>query len=131
MVPSQHYFMGGVEVGLKSETSMKHLYASGETCCNGVHGANRLASNSLLESLVFARLAAWDIAAKSLEERSQEVPKTTDWKQLEKEYGVKQEEYLDQEAYMRQCRERIWDEIEREKREGKKHEYNNKEIKCR
>lgn len=54
VVPSQHYYMGGVAVDLNSETSMKGLYAVGETCCNGVHGANRLASNSLLESLVFA-----------------------------------------------------------------------------
>jgi L-aspartate oxidase len=58
VVPAQHYFMGGIEVDLNSETSMKHLYAAGETACNGVHGANRLASNSLLESLVFARRAA-------------------------------------------------------------------------
>lgn len=58
VVPAQHYFMGGVYVDLNSHTSMRHLYASGETCCNGVHGANRLASNSLLESLVFAKNAA-------------------------------------------------------------------------
>lgn len=61
VVPAQHYFMGGVYVDLQSRTSMKHLYASGETCCNGVHGANRLASNSLLESLVFAKNAALDM----------------------------------------------------------------------
>mgnify|MGYP002513136662 CR=1 FL=1 len=42
---------------------MEHLYASGETCCNGVHGANRLASNSLLESLVFAKLLAEEMKA--------------------------------------------------------------------
>lgn len=58
VVPAQHYFMGGIRVDLDSHTSMGRLYAVGETACNGVHGANRLASNSLLESLVFAKRAA-------------------------------------------------------------------------
>lgn len=61
VVPAQHYFMGGIKVDLSSRTSMKGLYACGETSCNGVHGKNRLASNSLLESLVFARRAADDM----------------------------------------------------------------------
>lgn len=63
VVPAQHYFMGGIWVDRDSQTSMEHLYAAGETSCNGVHGANRLASNSLLESLVFARRAADKICA--------------------------------------------------------------------
>ncbi len=58
VVPSQHYFMGGIEVDSNSKTSMDRLYAVGETACNGVHGKNRLASNSLLETLVFAKRAA-------------------------------------------------------------------------
>ena len=58
VVPAQHYFMGGIWVDKDSHTSAGHLYAIGETSCNGVHGKNRLASNSLLESLVFARRAA-------------------------------------------------------------------------
>ncbi len=58
VVPSQHYFMGGIDVDSDSHTSMDRLYAVGETACNGVHGKNRLASNSLLESLVFAKRAA-------------------------------------------------------------------------
>jgi L-aspartate oxidase len=58
VVPSQHYFMGGIAVDEVSKTSMDRLYAVGETSCNGVHGKNRLASNSLLESLVFAKRAA-------------------------------------------------------------------------
>lgn len=62
VVPAQHYFMGGIKVNHESATSMKHLYAIGETACNGVHGKNRLASNSLLESLVFAKRAARDCA---------------------------------------------------------------------
>lgn len=61
VVPSQHYFMGGIDVNDFSKTSMGRLYAVGETACNGVHGKNRLASNSLLESLVFAKRAASDI----------------------------------------------------------------------
>ena len=61
VVPAQHYFMGGIHVGSHSQTTMQHLYAVGETSCNGVHGKNRLASNSLLESLVFAKRAADNI----------------------------------------------------------------------
>ena len=63
VVPAQHYFMGGIKVNEMSKTSMDYLYAVGETACNGVHGKNRLASNSLLESLVFAKRAAKDIGA--------------------------------------------------------------------
>lgn len=61
VVPAQHYFMGGIRSDLEGRTTMNRLYAVGETCCNGVHGANRLASNSLLESLIFAKRAARDI----------------------------------------------------------------------
>lgn len=63
VVPSQHYFMGGIDVDSHSKTTMDRLYAVGETACNGVHGKNRLASNSLLESLVFAKRAAAHISA--------------------------------------------------------------------
>lgn len=61
VVPAQHYFMGGIETDMKGRTSMDSLYAVGETACNGVHGKNRLASNSLLESLVFSKRAAKEI----------------------------------------------------------------------
>lgn len=64
IVPAQHYFMGGIQVDYESKTSMEQLYAIGETACNGVHGKNRLASNSLLESLVFAKRAAQDMTEK-------------------------------------------------------------------
>ena len=63
VVPSQHYFMGGIAVDSDSKTSMERLYAVGETACNGVHGRNRLASNSLLESLVFAKRSAEHITS--------------------------------------------------------------------
>ncbi|MBQ6843363.1 MAG: L-aspartate oxidase [Agathobacter sp.] len=62
VVPAQHYFMGGIKVDYHGKTSMEQLYAVGEAACNGVHGKNRLASNSLLESLVFAKRAALNIA---------------------------------------------------------------------
>ncbi|HEY8890730.1 MAG TPA: L-aspartate oxidase [Clostridium sp.] len=58
VTPVQHYHMGGVAVDLFSRTSMEHLFACGEVSCTGVHGANRLASNSLLEALVFSRRAS-------------------------------------------------------------------------
>ncbi len=61
VVPAQHYHMGGVKVDLNSESTMHGLYVVGEASCNGVHGKNRLASNSLLEALVFAKRAAENI----------------------------------------------------------------------
>lgn len=62
--PCQHYLMGGIDVDLNARTSVDHLYAAGECSHTGVHGANRLASNSLLEALVFSRRAALDIMAR-------------------------------------------------------------------
>ena len=62
--PCQHYLMGGIDVDLHARTSVDRLYAAGECSHTGVHGANRLASNSLLEALVFSRRAADDIIRK-------------------------------------------------------------------
>lgn len=64
VAPAQHYLMGGIRVDNDSQTSMEGLFAVGETSCNGVHGSNRLASNSLLESMVFASRAARKVAAR-------------------------------------------------------------------
>ena len=63
--PCQHYLMGGIDVDLDSKTRIDRLYACGECSWTGVHGKNRLASNSLLEALVFGRRAAQSIMSKN------------------------------------------------------------------
>ena len=92
VVPAEHYLMGGIAVDLASRTSLEGLYACGETSCNGIHGRNRLASNSLLEAMVFANRAADDIAFGCHEGRTAPVeevplPETVDLEQLFQDYG--------------------------------------------
>lgn len=99
VVPAQHYFMGGIWVDSDSKTSMKQLFAVGETSCNGVHGANRLASNSLLESLVFAKRAAKKIR--------------DGYVHIRREPQVDLEQYLDLEEQKKVNKQIVLDEIER------------------
>lgn len=101
VVPSQHYFMGGIDVDRHSKTSMERLYAVGETACNGVHGKNRLASNSLLESLVFAKLAAQNIVSA--------------YSQAEFEYDA-QIDVHNYTSYKEEYKKLVLDAIEKEKR---------------
>jgi L-aspartate oxidase len=75
VVPAAHYTCGGLMTDMNSRTDLPHLYAIGETACTGLHGANRLASNSLLECMVFARATALDIVA----QRKLEIPELPDW----------------------------------------------------
>lgn len=101
VVPAQHYFMGGVQVDLNGKTSMEQLYAIGETACNGVHGRNRLASNSLLESMIFAKRAALHMTA----HEAQTKRKTFD--------HVDFTPYLDSQKLAKEYRQLIFDEINR------------------
>lgn len=110
VTPAQHYIMGGIKASVNGETSMKRLYAVGETACNGVHGANRLASNSLLESLVFSKRAAGVIMEKDFKSELKE--QKVDWKmyQDEEERKEKNKELImemikrkDEEFYVKWC----------------------------
>lgn len=101
VVPAQHYYMGGIKVDYHSKTSMEQLYAIGETACNGVHGKNRLASNSLLESLVFARRAAQDMIQNEAQIRKNSAL-------FEK---VDIHKYQDLEKLQEEYRELVWKEI--------------------
>lgn len=93
VVPAQHYYMGGVAVDLQSRTSLSRLYAVGETCCNGVHGGNRLASNSLLESMVFGKEVAKSISESYQEQRSEPIlPSLRRMQELQKENLILQEQ---------------------------------------
>lgn len=103
VVPAQHYFMGGIKVNMSSRTSMKQLYAIGETACNGVHGKNRLASNSLLESLVFAKRAAKEMTEQFVDSKQNN--------ELVEAVDVNQ--YQDEKALARKYKENILKEIER------------------
>lgn len=105
VVPAQHYFMGGIKVDLSGKSSMAHLYAVGETACNGVHGKNRLASNSLLESMVFAKRAALEIAGKLSETGFADICGMVDL-----------DEYQDIEARKKEYRRIVLEEIERERK---------------
>ncbi len=112
VVPAQHYFMGGIKVDLVSKTSMEQLYAIGETSCNGVHGANRLASNSLLESMVFAKRAALDIVESGFDNLGKLEPDVV-------EQIFSMEKYKDWETLQKEYRRLVLEEIEKEK---KRHE---------
>lgn len=103
VVPAQHYFMGGIDVDMNSMTSMENLYAVGETSCNSVHGANRLASNSLLESLVFGETAAKHICSRENEKRE-----VSDIK-------VDLEKYKDTEKLFKEYRDIVLKEIEKDR----------------
>ncbi len=109
VVPAQHYFMGGVWVDSNSKTSCNHLYAVGEASCNGVHGKNRLASNSLLESLVFAKRAAKHIA----EDKEGNLPSSSLVEKCESKKYSDRDFFVTQENYVQEMRNKIEEEKEK------------------
>lgn len=112
ITPAQHYFMGGIKVDMQSKTTMDNLYAVGETACNGVHGKNRLASNSLLEAIVFAKRAARDII-KKYEVYAKNAEAAGKGIDFDKER--KNEKYADVDALMERYKKLVLDEIEKER----------------
>lgn len=109
VVPAQHYFMGGIKVDYHSKTSMEQLYAIGETACNSVHGKNRLASNSLLESLVFAKRAAMQM--------TENIDKVIRSEKIVAEVNTSQ--YTDIEKLQNEYKELVRAEIEKSKKRGR------------
>lgn len=111
VTPAQHYLMGGILADTYGRTSVENLFAVGETACNGVHGANRLASNSLLESLVFSERAGWIITEelKALEQDAD----VGDGKPP----AVSLERYADADAWDAENKKLIMDEIKRRDRD--------------
>jgi L-aspartate oxidase len=81
VVPAAHYTCGGVKTDLKGRSTMKRLYAVGEVACTGLHGANRLASTSLLEGLTWGYIAAEDIMENIVATPEYDQSKIKDWKQ--------------------------------------------------
>ena len=79
VVPAAHYMCGGVVTDMVGRTDIRHLYAVGETACTGLHGANRLASNSLLEALVYAEKASRNSLQELDEMRGQTRPRVPTW----------------------------------------------------
>lgn len=79
VVPAAHYTCGGVKTDLKGQTTLKNLYAVGEVACTGLHGANRLASTSLLEGMTFGHFAALDILKNVDKEKIYPSDKIKDW----------------------------------------------------
>lgn len=107
VVPAAHYSCGGVFTDLNGRTDIARLYSCGEAAMTGVHGANRLASNSLLESLVFARRAAIDLIS-SRSKKKEPMPPIRPWDESGTENA---EEWVVIEHDRREVQQLMWDYV--------------------
>jgi L-aspartate oxidase len=109
VVPAAHYMCGGVFVNDNAQTSIDRLYAVGEVACTGLHGANRLASNSLLEAVVFAEKASQHIIASMNEPHHEKLPKPLpEW---QTGHAVELEEQIDIAATWFEIRNLMWNYV--------------------
>lgn len=102
--PAAHYLMGGVRIDINGSTTLPRLYACGECSCNGVHGANRLASNSLLDGLVFA-----SAIAEQLRQELPEMPKWQDVKPVDVAAYHNAENYFDTDKLRYELQNIMWE----------------------
>ncbi|MCK9266242.1 L-aspartate oxidase [bacterium] len=107
--PAAHYFMGGIRTDIFGKTNLENLYACGEVACTGVHGANRLASNSLLEALVFGVRAA----RKSIEKIGQKIDK----RELKYRFPQKADILIDKEDLKVSIKSLMWRNVGIEREE--------------
>ncbi|MCQ4021410.1 MULTISPECIES: L-aspartate oxidase [unclassified Ruminococcus] len=118
--PCQHYLMGGIDVDLNAQSTIDGLYAAGECSHTGVHGANRLASNSLLEALVFSRRAAEDIMRRLKKGRAQlavpETPKQPSGAQLPHGYRTEIREIMQSAHFVLPTPDAVPEGLQRAKR---------------
>lgn len=108
--PAAHYIMGGVNTNLYGETSLEGLLAAGEVACTGVHGANRLASNSLLEGLVFGARAGKK-AASSTRGKSADTSLMRSWNRKTKDRKPSPSKPFDAEKTRSSLRKTMWDKV--------------------
>jgi L-aspartate oxidase len=92
VAPVEHYCMGGIRTDIYGRTNINGFYACGEAACTGIHGANRLASNSLLEGLVFGRKIGLEVADILKDDKKRKVDFTFNYKTDRRESGIDREE---------------------------------------
>lgn len=108
VVPVAHFLCGGIVTDLNGHTSIHNLYAAGEASCTGVHGANRLASNSLLEALVFGRRAAKHASSRICRGICVEIPEFPVW---DKEGTFDLEEWILIQHNIEEIKRLMWDYV--------------------